>query len=127
VHVNYPPPNFNAPFGGYKKSGNGRSGASTACANLWKSKASSDITDGGAAKCHRGGMKSDRATILGMFERPTTGGLLGETPPAPIDTFDPASLEIDDRAVRYIVQARETYADLRHCSAQLASLLPWPL
>jgi aldehyde dehydrogenase (NAD+) len=24
VHVNYPPPNFNAPFGGYKKSGNGR-------------------------------------------------------------------------------------------------------
>lgn len=68
-------------------------------------------------------MKSDRATILGMFERPTTGGLLGETPPAPIDTFDPASLEIDDRTVRYIVQARETYADLRHCSAQLASLL----
>jgi aldehyde dehydrogenase (NAD+) len=24
VHINYPPANFAAPFGGYKKSGNGR-------------------------------------------------------------------------------------------------------
>jgi hypothetical protein len=68
-------------------------------------------------------MTSDKAALLRLFESPGASNALGETPPAPIEEFDPASLETDARTIRYVVRARETYADLRHCSAQLASLL----
>ena len=51
VGVNYPPPNFNAPFGDYKKFGNGREWDEHGVRELMESKASSDISDGGAAKC----------------------------------------------------------------------------
>ena len=68
-------------------------------------------------------MAPEKDTVLRMFEAPPAPGALGDPPPAPLDSFDPASLEIDDRAIRYIARARETYADLRQCSAQLAGLL----
>jgi hypothetical protein len=43
-------------------------------------------------------------------------------PPAADEAFDPASLQMDDRAINYIARARATYSDLRHVAAQLASL-----
>lgn len=69
-------------------------------------------------------MAYEKQTIRRLFERPSTDArAFDDTASLPAVSFDPASLKIDDQTIRYIARAREDYADLRHCAAQLASLL----
>lgn len=67
-------------------------------------------------------MTIDKAAALRVIDDYAAGGVVTAAP-SPTDVFEPERLPVGDALIRYIADAREAYAGLRHCAGQLASLL----